>query len=246
MILSWIREMVDGIEATAIGVKETLGYARDYARGSGIGSSVTSNYPEVEPTLPKGYRGHLFNNIEKCTGCKSCARACPIDCFAIETEMSEGTKLHISRFDIDLSKCIYCGLCEYACPHDCLHMTRDYRVSPTNSVNTHGRRYLFRRRPDQVGRHLDTQEMAQLHRATESEAAGVSKDDRDFLAGIEDHTKGRCLIGIYGEGFYTPEEKSRVQAIRDEKKRQREAAQRLQEQAQAQAQQAPGAEGGAS
>ena len=241
MILSWIREMVDGIEAAAIGVKETLGYARDYARGSGLGSSVTTNYPEVEPTLPKGYRGHLFNNVDKCTGCKSCARACPIDCFAIETELSEGTKMHISRFDIDLSKCIYCGLCEYACPHDCLHMTTDFEVDPANKVNSLGKRYLFRRRPDQIAEKLNTADMATLHRIT---SEGVkSEADAAFFARIEDVNQGKSLIGIYGEGFWTPEEKARVQAIRDEKKRQKEAAIKAEAEAKAMAAQAPGAEG---
>jgi len=241
MILSWIRELVDGVQATFGGVKETVGYARDYVKGDGLGSSVTTNYPEIKPTLPKGYRGHLFNEIAKCTGCKSCARACPIDCFQIETELSEGTKLHISRFDIDLSKCIYCGLCENACPHDCLHMTTDYQVDPKNSINSLGKRYLFRRRPDQIAEKLTTADMATLHRIT---AEGAKDEaDRAFFERIEDVNKGTGLIGIYGEGFWTPEEKARVTAIRDEKKRQKEAALKAEAEAKAMADQAPGAEG---
>ena len=241
MILSWIRELVDGVQATFGGVKETVGYARDYVKGDGLGSVVTTNYPEVAPTLPKGYRGHLFNEISKCTGCKSCARACPIDCFQIETELSEGTKLHISRFDIDLSKCIYCGLCENACPHDCLHMTTDFKVDPVNGQNQRGKRYLFRRRPDQIAEKLTTQDMADLHRITSASAAATGEDVA-FLDRIEDVNKGRSLIGIYGEGFWTPEEKARVTALRDEKKRQKEAAIKAEAEAKAMAEQAPGAE----
>ncbi len=241
MILSWIRELVDGVQTTLGGVKETVGYARDYVKNDGLGSVVTTNYPEVKPTLPKGYRGHLFNEIDKCTGCKSCDRACPIDCFRIETEMSEGSKLHISRFDIDLSKCIYCGLCENACPHDCLHMTTDFEVDPTNKFNNHGKRYLFRRRPDQIREKLSTADMASLHRIT---AEGVrSEVDAAFFGKIEDVNQGKSLIGIYGEGYWTPEEKARVQAIRDEKKRQKEAAIKAEAEAKAMAAQAPGAEG---
>lgn len=241
MILSWIRELVDGVQTTLGGVKETVGYARDYVKGDGLGSAVTTNYPEVKPTLPKGYRGHLFNEIDKCTGCKSCDRACPIDCFQIETEMSEGSKLHISRFDIDLSKCIYCGLCENACPHDCLHMTTDFEVDPTNKFNTRGKRYLFRRRPDQIREKLTTADMTSLHRIT---SEGVkSEADATFFDRIEDVNRGKSLIGIYGEGYWTPEEKARVQAIRDEKKRQKEAAIKAEAEAKAMAAQAPGAEG---
>jgi formate hydrogenlyase subunit 6/NADH:ubiquinone oxidoreductase subunit I len=241
MILSWIREIVDGVEATMTGIKTTVGYARDYVKDEGQGSVVTTNYPEVAPTLPKGYRGHLFNEINKCTGCKSCARSCPIDCFAIETELSEGTKLHISRFDIDLSKCIYCGLCENACPHDCLHMTTDFKVDPVNGYNKLGKRYLFRRRPDQIAERLTTQDIGNLHRITSAGGAQV-REDVEFFDRIEDVNKGKSLIGIYGEGYWTPEEKARVTAIRDEKKRQKEAAIKAEAEAKAMAEQAPGAE----
>ncbi len=103
--------------------------------------AVTLQYPDEKWELPPGARGQLFNDIDDCIGCDKCARICPVDCIYIETvkvgpgeDLSETTtghkkRLHVVRFDIDMSKCCYCALCVYPCPTECLVMTPEYESS---------------------------------------------------------------------------------------------------------------------
>src|SRR5260221_9294797 len=77
----------------------------------------TVQYPDrmavrVQDTLPFRYRGILEVDLEICTGCLACERACPIDCIVIDVSKDKATKsMVMTRFDIDMAKCMYCGLC---------------------------------------------------------------------------------------------------------------------------------------
>jgi NADH-quinone oxidoreductase subunit I len=74
------------------------------------------------------FRGEEFTWYEeRCTGCASCAKYCPLGIIRIVTEPSgtflqEGEKYGIEVFDIDIGRCMFCGLCVEACPYDALHM----------------------------------------------------------------------------------------------------------------------------
>jgi len=82
---------------------------------------VTVQYPEklerpLTEMLPPRYRGLLEVQMDICTGCKRCERACPIECIAIDLEKNPETrKQEMTRFDIDMGKCMYCGLCVEDC-----------------------------------------------------------------------------------------------------------------------------------
>lgn len=229
--LGWVREIVDGVDSFRIGMGLTAGYIRDDLRGKGPGSALTVDYPKVHRDIPDGFRGHLFNDVDKCTLCRMCQRACPIDCISMEGEQNENNKFHVSRYDIDLSKCISCGLCTRVCPSGSLRATKTFEVDPRNTENGRGGRFVFRMRPDQITRRMTTADVDRLNAITLKKDEDLSGDDRSFLAEIEDHQNGTFLFGRYGMGWYTPDEKERVEAIRAEKKRLKEAAAKAAEEA---------------
>ncbi len=107
--------------------------------------NATLQYPHEKWPIPermigfpeKDYnviRSRLHVDINDCTGCKKCERACPIDCIKVETvkvvkgtdlgETSNGTvkRLLVARHDIDMAECCFCNLCTYPCPEECILM----------------------------------------------------------------------------------------------------------------------------
>lgn len=88
----------------------------------------TVQYPEERLPQHPRFRGEDFVWYEeRCTGCASCAKFCPLGIIRIVTRPSgvlskEGEKYALEVFDIDLARCMFCGLCVEACPYDALHM----------------------------------------------------------------------------------------------------------------------------
>lgn len=77
------------------------------------------------------FRGILNVDIEICTACLACSRACPIDCIQIDAP-KEGKLLRLERFDIDIALCMYCGLCSAPCPTGAIHHTKEFEASTTD------------------------------------------------------------------------------------------------------------------
>jgi formate hydrogenlyase subunit 6/NADH:ubiquinone oxidoreductase subunit I len=94
--------------------------------------SSTVQYPDrmdvrVQDTLPFRYRGILEVDLEICTGCLACERACPIDCIVIDAKKDKSAGgMVLTRFDIDMAKCMYCGLCSEPCPTGSIHHTPEF------------------------------------------------------------------------------------------------------------------------
>ena len=88
----------------------------------------TVQYPEERVKQHPRFRGEEFVWYEeRCTGCASCAKYCPLGIIKIETSPSKtdiqnGDKYRLEVFDIQISRCMFCGLCVEACPYDALFM----------------------------------------------------------------------------------------------------------------------------
>ena len=89
---------------------------------------TTVQYPEERAKQHPRFRGEEFVWYEeRCTGCASCAKYCPLGIIKIVTSPSEiapkqGDKYRLEVFDIEIQRCMFCGLCVEACPYDCLFM----------------------------------------------------------------------------------------------------------------------------
>ena len=103
----------------------------------------TVQYPEERLKQHPRFRGEEFAWYEeRCTGCASCAKYCPLGIIKIVTDPSEtavakGDKYRLEVFDIELARCMFCGLCVEACPYDALFMGSGFeqgRYSRTKMV----------------------------------------------------------------------------------------------------------------
>ena len=82
--------------------------------------AITVNYPEYQREVPVRARTNLLWFEERCTGCSTCAQACPDGCILVETAPREDGTLNITRYEIDFRICMYCGLCTEACPYQAI------------------------------------------------------------------------------------------------------------------------------
>jgi len=116
------RLVYQSLKTILIGMRITLKYC--FAR------TVTVQYPTRPPTTQPRWRGFHWYEIERCSACQACARACPVDCIYIETsgprKLDKATGISrggaMVRWAVDYSKCMFCGLCCEPCPTQCIKM----------------------------------------------------------------------------------------------------------------------------
>ncbi|MFC1995254.1 4Fe-4S binding protein [Chloroflexota bacterium] len=89
---------------------------------------ITTQYPEQRLTVSRRTRGNeLVWSREKCTGCATCAKACPQGVIQIITSVdAEENRYEVDKYEVDTGYCISCGLCVEACPYNALYMGYTY------------------------------------------------------------------------------------------------------------------------
>jgi NADH-quinone oxidoreductase chain I len=89
---------------------------------------IVSQYPNQCLNMSRRFRGNeLIWSRARCTGCATCAKACPQGAIEIVTSTDlENNKYAVETYRVDTGYCIQCGLCVEACPYDAVFMGYSY------------------------------------------------------------------------------------------------------------------------
>jgi len=88
---------------------------------------TTVQFPEEVRPIPARARTNHLCFDERCTGCSTCAQACPDGCILVATEPNADGSLQKVRYEIDFRICMYCALCVEACPYEAIQAGGDFR-----------------------------------------------------------------------------------------------------------------------
>ncbi|MGD0794369.1 MAG: NADH-quinone oxidoreductase subunit I [Dehalococcoidales bacterium] len=89
---------------------------------------TVNQYPEQRLNVSRRIRGNeLVWSRARCTGCATCAKACPQGAIELVTAANPANnKYEVETYRVDTGYCIQCGLCVEACPFDALFMGYSY------------------------------------------------------------------------------------------------------------------------
>lgn len=139
--MSAVRAYYDNIKNSVTSIYEGMAVTMSWM----FRKPITIQYPH-HPSAPEKsiggpdslaerYRGFLEVDLDVCSACLQCMKACPIDCITVEAKKvtqpgdPEAKPVRVlTRFDIDMAKCMYCGLCSEPCPTNAIHHTRHFEA----------------------------------------------------------------------------------------------------------------------
>ncbi|MDY6911726.1 MAG: NADH-quinone oxidoreductase subunit I [Chloroflexota bacterium] len=111
------------LKAPGIGLIKGLGVTIRHATRK----RITEQYPEQRLNVSRRTRAQeLVWDPIRCTGCATCAKACPQGNIKIETSVGADNNYVVEKFESDEGRCIFCGLCVEACPYEALFFGRSY------------------------------------------------------------------------------------------------------------------------
>jgi formate hydrogenlyase subunit 6/NADH:ubiquinone oxidoreductase subunit I len=91
---------------------------------------VTEKYPIEMPEVADRFRGRLYFDPAKCTGCNLCSKDCPAKALDIII-IDRAAKRYVARYNID--RCIYCGQCIQSCRFKCISLSKeDWELASLN------------------------------------------------------------------------------------------------------------------
>ncbi|MCX7050219.1 MAG: 4Fe-4S binding protein [Candidatus Sumerlaeota bacterium] len=113
----------DSLWTTLKGMMITLKYLNIFKE-----KPITLQYPDESPNILPGYRGKHVYVKAICIACRMCARACPVDCIAMDIE-GKGKSAIVHSYKVDYTKCMFCNLCSETCPVDCLWLDTEFDLT---------------------------------------------------------------------------------------------------------------------
>ena len=91
---------------------------------------ITEQYPEERLNISRRTRSQeLVWDPIRCTGCATCAKACPQGNIKIATSVGDSNSYVVDQFENDEGRCMFCGFCVEACPYEALFFGTDYERS---------------------------------------------------------------------------------------------------------------------
>ncbi len=83
---------------------------------------VTEKYPFERPATAERFRGKLYFDPARCTGCNLCSKDCPAHALEIVI-IDRAAKRFVARYNMD--RCIYCAQCVQSCKFKCIGMSNE-------------------------------------------------------------------------------------------------------------------------